>query len=109
MATKFQQIIASNNAYSKRSKSIEQKAKIAQESIVNSLKNKKANLELKVEDLLDFAPESKDSLRPGSADWDAQTWAIELQNIKTDLANTQLQLEIAENTLNDYFVDLETK
>ncbi len=106
MATKFQQLISSNNAYANRSTAIEQKAKIAQESIVNALKNRKANLELRIADMLDFAPETTDSMRPGSATWNAETWAVDLQNLKVEAEDVTLQLKVASETLNDLFSEI---
>ena len=57
----------------------------------------------KIMNLTDLAPDSKDSLRPCDAGWNANTWATELQRAKQDLYNVNIQLKIAEETFNEYF------
>lgn len=107
MATKFSKNITKTNAYETRKVAIEQKAKIATESIVNALKSQRANIELRIADLLDFAPETADSMRPGTPNWDAQQWAVDLQNLSVERDEVKRQLEIAENTYNEYFTEVE--
>lgn len=52
-----------------RAKVIAQTAEIVQQNLVNKLKQEKAELTLKINTLTDLAPESTESLRPGSKDW----------------------------------------
>ena len=72
-------------------------------SFVNKLKLEKSNLELKITNLTDLAPDSKDSLRPCDANWNANTWVTDLQRAKQDLYNVTIQLEIAQKTYDEYF------
>lgn len=105
MANKFTNLIAANpdQTLQRRAAAIATSAEIAQQNIVNALKQKKTDLELKITNLTDFAPESKDSLRPGSKDWDAKQWALDLQDAKQDLYYVNIQLKIAQETYDEYF------
>ena len=102
---KFVQLISSNGGevLKRRAGSLATSAEIAQQTIVNDLKNKVASLELKLSDLTDLAPDSTDSLRPGSKGWDPTTWATEVQNVKQQLYQVKIQLTLAEETYNEFF------
>lgn len=102
---KFEELISNNGSgtLARRSKSIATSAQIAQQNLVNKLKEAKCELELKITSLTDLAPESSDSLRPGSKDWDAKDWVIQLQEAKQDLYNVEIQLKLAEDTYKEYF------
>ena len=102
---KFTKLISDNSSTTlqRRASTIATAAEIAQQEIVNKLKQEKCKLEMKIANLTDFAPETTDSLRPGDKDWDAGTWAKELQEAKQDLYDVSIQLEIATNTYNEYF------
>ena len=104
---KFLQRMSCNNSQAlvARAKQIDQQARIAQEAIVAKLKNEKASLELKLQDLTDFAPESTQSLRPGVANWDPAKWAKELHAVKVALYENSVELQIAEDTMKDFFGD----
>lgn len=104
---KFTRLISDNNSstLTRRAGSIATAAQIAQQNIVNQLKQRRCELELKVANLTDLAPESTDSLRPGDKDWDAKKWAIELQETKQELYDLNVQLTIAEETYKEYFED----
>lgn len=103
--SKFLDLISdnSNATLKRRANSIAQNAQIAQQNIVNCLKQQKAELELQFADLTDFAPDTTDSLRPGNKDWDAKAWALKLQEVKERLYETQISLKLAEETYNEYF------
>jgi len=102
---KFQKLIAdsSSNTLKRRAKSISTQAEIAQQTVVNTLKSKVSELELKVENLTDFAPSSTYSLRPGTDNWNPSEWATELQRTKWEVFLAKQQLEIAENTYKEFF------
>jgi len=102
---KFTKLISNNgdSTLQRRAQSVATSAEIAQQSLVNKLRLEKSNLELKIMNLTDLAPDSKDSLRPCDAGWNANTWATELQRAKQDLYNVNIQLKIAEETFNEYF------
>lgn len=103
---KFVEMISANggDVLKRRAVAIGTSAQIAQETIVNDLKNRISNLELKLIDLTDLAPETTDSLRPGSKTFDPNRWVTEVQNTKQDLYQLKIQLKLAEETFNEYFV-----
>ena len=111
MSNKFAQLIASNpdQTLQRRAEVIATSAEIAQQNIVNALKQKKTDLELKITNLTDFAPESKDSLRPGGKDWNPKQWAADLQNAKQELYHVNIQLNIAQETYDEYFKEEQSK
>lgn len=102
---KFKQLISSNGSdvLKRRADQIVSAAEIAQQNLVNMFKQKKTELELKIADLTDLAPDSTDSLRPGSKDWNAETWAKELHAAKSELYSVNISLEVAEKTYMEYF------
>lgn len=104
---KFQEIISDNTNASlkRRAAQISTSAEIAQQNLVNALKQEKTNIELKIAGLTDLAPDTTDSLRPGSKDWDAVKWVKDLQTAKQELYQINIQLKLAEETFNEYFTD----
>lgn len=104
---KFQELISDNTSASlkRRAAQIATSAEIAQQNLVNALRQEKTNIELKIEALKDLAPDSTDSLRPGGKDWDAVTWVKNLQNAKQDLYQIDIQLKLAQETFNEYFTE----
>lgn len=106
---KFTKLIGDNSSKTlqRRAETISTAAQIAQQNVVNTLKQVKCELEMKIAGLTDFAPESSDSLRPGDKNWDANKWADDLQKAKQDLYFVEIQLKIAEDTYKEYFTDEE--
>jgi hypothetical protein len=104
---KFQEIISDNSSASlkRRAAQISTSAEIAQQNLVNALKQEKTNIELKIANLTDLAPDTTDSLRPGSKDWNAIDWVKNLQAAKQELYQVDIQLKLAEETFNEYFTD----
>jgi len=102
---KFQELISDNTSASlqRRAAQIATSAEIAQQNLVNALKQEKTNVELKIVALTDLAPDSTDSLRPGSKDWDAVEWVKRLQNAKQELYQINIQLKLAQETFDEYF------
>jgi hypothetical protein len=102
---KFQELISDNTSASlkRRAAQISTSAEIAQQNLVNALKQEKTNIELRIAALTDLAPDSTESLRPGSKDWDAIEWVKNLQNAKQDLYQIDLQLKLAQETFDEYF------
>lgn len=106
---KFIKLISDNgnNTLVRRAEILSTAAEVAQQNIVNQLKQQKNQLEMKVSNLTDFAPETTDSLRPGNKDWDAVKWAKELQETKEQLYDIDIQLKIAEDTYNEFFKEIQ--
>lgn len=104
---KFAELIANNGSETlkRRATTIAQTAEIAQQNLVNELKTKSAELELKITNLTDLAPESTESLRPGTKDWDPKQWSQELQNAKQEKYFVDIQLKIASSTYDEFFVE----
>lgn len=106
---KFTKLIGDNSSKTlqRRAETIATAAQIAQQNVVNNLKQVKCELEMKIAGLTDFAPESSDSLRPGDKNWNACKWADDLQKARQDLYFVEIQLKIAEDTFKEYFTDEE--
>ena len=102
---KFIKLISDNGSSTlvRRAETISTAAEVAQQNIVNQLKQEKSRLEMRIINLTDFAPETTDSLRPGDKNWDATKWAKELQETKEELYDVKIQLKIAEDTYNEFF------
>jgi lambda repressor-like predicted transcriptional regulator len=102
---KFVEMISANgnDVLKRRAGSLATSAEIAQQTIVNQLKNKIASEELILADLMDLAPESSESLRPGSKGWDPNKWAEQIQTTKQNLYQLKIQLRLAEETYKEYF------
>ena len=104
---KFLQMMSQNDskALVARASQINTQAKIAQETIVQNLKNDIAEFEIEIQHLTDFAPDTTQSLRPGVKGWNPTTWAANLQDAKTRLYELNIELKIAEATLKEFFGD----
>lgn len=102
---KFTQTISDNgdNVLKRRAGNLSTTAEIAQQTLINDLKNKKANLELQLANLTDLAPNNKLDLTPSSENWDPNKWVTEVQNIKQQLYNLGIQLQLAQATYDEFF------
>ena len=100
---KFEKMLTSDSVYNKRVEILSKTAELAQKNLINDLKTTKEELELKIFNLTDLAPDSSDSLRPGSKNWNAARWAKSLQETKQSLHMCKIQLDIANKTLDEYF------
>ena len=102
---KFTKLITdgADKTLQRRAEAVSTSAEIAQQNLVNKLKLEKSNLELKITNLTDLAPDSKDSLRPCDANWDPNAWVTNLQRTKQDLYNVTIQLDIAQKTYDEFF------
>ena len=107
---KFLQMMSQNDskALVARAGQINVQAKIAQQNIVQKLKNDIAEVEIEIQNLTDFAPDTTQSLRPGVKGWNPAKWASELQEAKTRLYELNVELKIAENTFKEFFGDDDT-
>ena len=102
---KFLQMMSQNDskALVARASQINTQAKIAQETIVQKLKNDIAEVEIEIQNLTDFAPDTTQSLRPGVKGWNPTTWAANLQDAKTRLYELGVELKIAQSTYDEFF------
>lgn len=103
--SKFATLISNNgdSLLKNRADNLALTADIAQQSLVNDLKNQKANLELQLTELTDLAPKNKLDLSPNSENWDPNKWVAEVQNIKQALYQLNIQLKLAEDTYKEFF------
>lgn len=103
--SKFATLISNNgdSLLKNRADNLALTADIAQQSLVNNLKNQKANLELQLTELTDLAPKNKLDLSPNSENWDPSKWVSEVQSIKQKLYKIEIQLQLAEETYNEFF------
>ena len=99
----------SNATLKRRAAAIAQGAELAQQDIINNLKKEHTELTLKMANLTDLAPDSNDSLRPGSKDWDANKWAADLQETKQKLYFLEIQLKLANETYEEFFTEKKNK
>jgi transglutaminase/protease-like cytokinesis protein 3 len=102
---KFLQMMSQNDskALVARASQINVQAKIAQQNIVQNLKNDIAEVEIEIQNLTDFAPDTTQSLRPGVKGWNPTKWASDLQDAKTRLYELNVELKIAEKTFEEFF------
>lgn len=102
---KFTQLISDNgdSVLKRRAGNLATTAEIAQQTLINDLKNKKATLELQLANLTDLAPNNKLDLTPSSESWDPNKWVTEVQNTKQQLYNLDIKLQLAEETYNEFF------
>lgn len=107
---KFLQMMSQNDskALVARAGQINVQAKIAQQNIVQKLKNDIAEVEIEIQNLTDFAPDTTQSLRPGVKGWNPAKWASDLQDAKTRLYELNVELKIAEKTFEEFFGDDDT-
>ena len=54
-------------------------------------------------DLDDLSPDNELSLHPGRKEFNAKIWVKQVQETKLELALTSQELDIAEETLKEYF------
>lgn len=78
-------------------------ARLAQESLINDKNKMVQSLESRLTGLLDIGPDSGDSLRPVAKDFNAETWVVQVQDVKFSLKKAQEQLQIAMTTYNEWF------
>lgn len=105
---KFVSIISStrNEVLKRRASQIGTSAQIAQENLINKLKQDIINQELRVQSLIDMGPDTADSLRPGCKDWNPERWVAELQKAKEIHHELKVSLKLAEETYEDLFKPL---
>ena len=92
----------------KRAGILSQQAENAQTELLTRLRGERSDLELKIDRLSDLAPDSTTSLKVGGDNFDAKAWVLEIQTAKVELAAKDVELDIAQKTYDEWFVE-ETK
>ncbi len=80
----------------------------AQIDLIRDLEKEKRLLDSKLMDLTDLSPENEYDLRPTAKNFDPTTWVKALQNVKVELLNVEIQLEVANDTFDEWFGDAES-
>lgn len=105
---KFEQLISTTRgALARRAHNVSTAAEIAQQDLLNKLRIEKTQLEAKLMNLTDLAPDNSYSLNPATKDWDATKWAEELQDTKQKIYNITIKIRLAQETYNEYFSEIE--
>jgi hypothetical protein len=81
----------------------------ASEELVRNIRQKKRELERRLMNLSDMNRDSELSLKVVKDNFDAKAWVKEIQEIKIELANIRVELELAEETHNEWFSEDETE
>jgi autotransporter translocation and assembly factor TamB len=92
----------------KRAKMLEDTTVIEVESFLQNLKREKLQLNNKLNNLTDLAPDNTYSLRPGSKEFNAGEWVKELHLTKMEIALKDIELVEAQGIYDEWFGD-ETK
>jgi hypothetical protein len=103
--SKFVKTLSASNAEIKeaRAKMLADTTVLEVESFVQALKKEKLELQNKLANLTDLAPDNTYSLRPGSKDFDAKLWVRELHSTKMEIALKEMELEEAQAIYNEWF------
>jgi hypothetical protein len=102
---KFAQTLSASNADIKttRAQALAETTVLEVESFIQSLKREKLQLNNKLNQLTDLAPDNTYSLRPGSANFNAAEWMRELHKTRMDIKLKGIELEEAEAIYNEWF------
>jgi hypothetical protein len=105
--SKFVKTLSASNAEIKetRAKMLADTTVLEVETFLQGLKKEKLELQNKLANLTDLAPDNSYSLRPGSKDFDAKAWVRELHSTKMEIKLKQLELDEAQEIYNEWFAE----
>ncbi len=108
--SKFAQMLSADNSATlgNRAKNLADAAVLEVESFISNIKKEKLQLNNKLNNLTDLAPENTYSLRPGSADFDPAKWVKELHQTRMDIALKEIELAEAQAIYDEWFAEEET-
>ena len=95
----------SDSTLSKRAKNLAESAIIEVETFIQNLRKEKLQLNGKLNDLTDLAPENTYDLRPGGKNFDASKWIAELHKVRMDLALKDIELQEAQAIYDEWFAE----
>ena len=99
-------LTASNKAIKEaRAKMVSEDAIDAQAELVRDLGKSKRELERKLAQLSDMSPDSELSLKVVKDTFNAEEWVKEIQTTKVAIANKTIELQLAEETFQEWFVE----
>jgi hypothetical protein len=87
-----------------RAKQLAEDTILEVDTFINTLKRELSKLNNKLTSLTDLAPDNTYSLRPGSKDFDASRWMNELHETKMEIKLKIIELEVANEIKNEWFV-----
>ena len=79
----------------------------ASEELLRNLKQEKRDLERRLLNLSDMNRDSELSLKVVKDNFDAKAWIKEIQDIKVELANKEVELQLAQDTHKEWFEESE--
>ena len=105
--SKFAKTLTQSNKAIKaaRANIIAASAEESQNDIVRVLRKEKRDLEFRLLNLTDVAPDSELSLRVVKADFNPTKLFSEIQEVKVNLATKNVELNLAEETYKEWFAD----
>lgn len=89
----------------RRAENVNNRARITYESLINKIKLEMEQKNMRLQDLIDLGPSSTTSLNPVSSDWNPNEWVNEIQSLKFDIYDLQIQLKLALETFKELFVE----
>ena len=103
--SKFVKTLSASNAEIKetRAKMLADTTVLEVESFVQVLKKEKLELQNKLANLTDLAPDNTYSLRPGATSFDPKAWVRELHTTKMEIRLKELELAEAEAIYSEWF------
>jgi hypothetical protein len=104
--SKFQEILAATGqiVLDRRSDIVYRSAVAAMDDKINALQRQKDSVEIQLLNLTDLSVNTKDSLRPGNANFNAAVWINEVCELTLQIKDLDEELEIAELVKEEYFV-----
>ena len=92
-----------NDIKESRAVRLAKQAEMAQDALLRKLKTTLLEKEGMLDDLEDLSPDTTVSLQVTRGDFNAVEWVNSVHNLKVDIANLTLEVEIAQTTYNKYF------
>lgn len=80
-------------------------AKLAQEELISNLKRRLSANDLQLAQLVDLAPDTTDSLRPGNG-FEPASWVKAVHALKVEAGEIKDELAIAEETYFEWFAEV---
>jgi hypothetical protein len=88
-----------------RAKMVSSTAAAAQQDLIRELEKEELALNTTIMNLEDLYPSTSFSLDATKEGFNAERWVAEMQEAKVELANKQIELQIARGTFNEFFLD----
>lgn len=109
--SKFVNMLSASDSAIKetRAKQLAEDTILEVDAFITSLRRELSKLNNKLTSLTDLAPDNTYSLRPGSKDFDASKWMNELHETKMEIKLKTIELEVANEIKNEWFVSEDEK